>query len=96
MKKIKTQCERCRYLRKKFIDVEMGPISKHSLTIAPAFYATQADIYGPFKAYSLHRKRTAIKIWLIVYCCISTLATNKKVIDDYSAQAFIQAFIRFS
>ena len=77
-------------------DVEMGPISKYSITIAPAFYATQADIYGPFEAYSLHRKRTAIKIWLIIYCCISTSATNKKVIDNYSAHAFIQAFIRFS
>ena len=96
VKKIKTQCERCRYLRKKVIDVEMGPISKHSITIAPAFYATQADICGPFKTYSLHHKRTTIKIWLIVYCCISTSTTNIKVMDDYSAQAFIQAFIRFS
>ena len=26
VKKIKTQCERCRYLRKKVIDVEMGSI----------------------------------------------------------------------
>ena len=96
VKKIKTQCDRCRYLMKKVIDVEMGPISKHSITIAPAFYATQADICGPFKAYSLHHKRTTIKIWLIVYCCISTLTTNIKVTDDYSTQAFIQAFIRFS
>ena len=95
VKKIKTQCERCRYLRRKAIDVEMGSISKHSITIAPAFYVTQADICGPFKAYSLHHKRTTIKIWLIVYCCISALTANIKVMDDYSAQAFIQAFIRF-
>ena len=74
----------------------MDPISKHSITIVPAFCATQADIGGPFKACSLHHKRTTIKIWLIVYCCISTSTTNVKVMDDYSAQAFIQAFIRFS
>ena len=54
VKKIKTQCERCRYLGKKVIDVETGPISKHCITIAPAFYATHADICDPFKAYSLH------------------------------------------
>ena len=96
VKKIKTQCERYRYLRKKVIDVEMGPISKHSITIAPAFYATHTAICGPFKAYSLHHKRTTIKIWLIIYCCISTSTTNIKVMDDYSTQAFIQAFIRFS
>ena len=49
VKKIKTQCERCKYLKKKVFDVEMGPISKHSITRAPAFYATQADICGPLK-----------------------------------------------
>ena len=96
MEKIKIQCERCRYLRKKAIDAEMGPISEHSITIAPAFCATQADICGPFKAYSLHHKRTTVKIWLIIYCCISTSTTNIKVMDNYSAQAFIQAFTRFS
>ena len=94
VKKIKTQCER--YLRKKVIDVEMEPIWKHSMILAPAFYATQADICGPFKACSLYHKRTTIKIWLIVYCCISALTTNVKVIDDYSAQVFIRACIKFS
>ena len=96
VKKVKLHCERCRYLRKKVLDVQMGPISRHCMTIAPAFYATQADICGPFKAYSSHHKRTTIKIWLIVYCCISTSTTNIKVMDDYSAQSFIQSFVRFS
>ena len=74
----------------------MGPISKYNITIAPAFYGTQADICGPFKAYSLHHRRTTIKIWLIVYCCMSTSTIVMKVMDDYSTQAFIQSFIRFS
>ena len=56
VKKIKTQCERCRYLKKKVIDVGIGPISKRNITIAPALYVTQADMCGPFKIYSLHHK----------------------------------------
>ena len=96
VKKIRINCERCRYLRKKVLDVEMGPVSKYNLMIAPAFYATQTDICGPFMAYSSHHKRTTIKIWLIVYCCMSTSTTNIKVMDDYSTQAFIQSFVRFS
>ena len=74
----------------------MGPVSNYNLTIAPAFYTTQVDICGPFKAYSSHHKRTTIKIWQIVYCCMSTSTTNIKVMDDYSTQAFIQSFVRFS
>ena len=32
------ECPRCHYLRKKCIDVAMGPISSDNLSIAPAFY----------------------------------------------------------
>lgn len=38
VKKIKVSCERCRFLRKKTIELEMGPVSNHNLNIAPAFY----------------------------------------------------------
>ena len=54
----------------------MGPISKYNVMIAPAFYGTQVDICGPFKAYSMHHKRTTIKVCLIVYCCMSTSTTS--------------------
>ena len=96
VKKVKKNCERCRYLRNKAINIEMGPASSHSLRIAPAFYATQVDLCGPFKAYSPHNKRTAIKIWLAVYCCMSTSTILIKVMEDYSTIAFIKSFVRFS
>ena len=54
VKKIKKICERCRYLRNKAINIEMGPLSAHSFKIAPAFYATQVNLYGPLKSYSRH------------------------------------------
>ena len=96
VKKVKKNCERCRYLRNKAINIEMGPASSHSLRIAPAFYATQVDLCGPFKAYSTHNKRTAIQVWLAVYCCMSTSTTLIQVMEDYSTIAFIQSFVRFS
>ena len=96
VKKVKKNCERCRYLRNKAINNEMGPASSHSLRIAPAFYATQVDLCGPFKAYSPHNKRTTIKIWLAVYCCMSTSTIVIKVKEDYSITAFIKSFVRFS
>ena len=82
---LKKNCERCRYLRKKSVETEMGPVSTHTLRIAPAFYATQVDFCGPFKAYSPHNKRTTIKIY-----CMSTSSTLIKVMVDYSATEFIQ------
>ena len=92
VKKVKKNCERCRYLRNKAINIEMGPASSHSLRIAPAFYATQVDLCGPFKAYSPHNKRTTIKIWLAIYCCMSTSTTLIKAMEDYSTTAIQPLF----
>ena len=64
VKKIRIHCERCRYLRKKTIEVEMEPISKCNIKIAPAFYSTQTDLCGPSKAYSQHHKRQLSKYGL--------------------------------
>ena len=96
VKKVKKKCERCRYLRMKAINIEMGPVLTQNVRIAPAFYATQVHLCGLFKAYSPHNKRTTIKIWLAVYCCIFTSTTLIKVMEDYSTTAFIQSFVRFS
>ena len=74
----------------------MGPLSTANLNIAPAFYSTQVDLCGPFISYSNHHKRTTIKIWLTVFCCTTTSATKIKVMDDYSTNSFVQAFIRFA
>ena len=64
--------------------------------IAPAFYRTQVDICGPLKAYSPHNKRTTIKIWLVICCCMTTSTTSIKVMEDYSTITFVQAFTQFA
>ena len=93
---IRRRCEKCRYIAKKTIEVEMGPTSKHNLNIAPPFYSTQVDLCGPFNAYSNFNKRTTVKIWLVVFCCTTTSATKIKVMDDYSSSSFILSFTRFA
>ena len=96
VKRIKKSCERCRLLLKRTFNVSMGPISSHNLTIAPAFYVSQTDLAGPFKAYSSHNKRNTIKIWFVIFCCATTSTTSIKVMDDYTSSSFVSAFIRFS
>ena len=93
---VRRNCVRCKLLLKKTLNVSMGPVSQLQLKIAPAFYVSQTDIVGPFNAYSTHNKRTTIKIWLVVFCCIATMTTSIKVMEDYTALSFIQAFVRFS
>ena len=83
-------------LIKKTIDVAMGPVSNNNLCIAPAFFISQVDLFGPFCSYSNVNKRASIKIWFVIFCCCSTGAVDLKIMEDYSTSSFILAFIRFS
>ena len=96
VRKIRKGCERCRYLAKRTIEVGMGPVSAHRLTIAPPFYITQVDLAGPFKAYSSHNKRCTIKIYLAVFCCSTTSTVSIRTLEDYGTESFIKAYIRLS
>ena len=96
VKLFKKNCERCRYIAKRTIDVSMGPLSQFNLTIAPTFFITQTDLAGPFKAYSPHNKRTTLKICFLVFCCATTSTVNIKVMEDCGTSPFLQGFIRFS
>ena len=93
---IKDGCRRCRILNRKAIEVAMGSIQDVNLCIAPAFYATQLDIVGPFKCYSVANKRATLKIWFLVFCCCTTGAINIRAMEDYSTDAFVLGFVRFS
>jgi len=96
VKLIKKSCGRCKFLNKRTIEAAMGPVPESSLTVAPAFYHTQLDLSGPYKAFSPLHKRTTVKVWLVVYCCCSTSAVMINIMDDYATTTFIQSFMRFA
>ena len=93
---VRKNCIRCKLMLKRTLNVSMGPVSSYQLKIAPAFYTTQTDIAGPFSSYSLHNKRTTVKVWMVVFCCTATKTTSIKIMEDYGTIAFVQAFIRFA
>ena len=66
------------------------------LKIAPAFYRSQVDLFGPFDSYDNTNKRKSVKIWFVVFCCITTSAIDIRVMEDYSTESFLLAFTRFA
>ena len=57
IKRIRKDCVKCRILNKKAIQVAMGPIHESNLNIAPAFFISQVDIFGPMDSHSDVNKR---------------------------------------
>ena len=96
VKGMKKACPRCRFLEKRALRIAMGPVPDDALRVASAFYVSQVDITGPFSAFSPANKRATLKVWFVVFCCSVTGATDCRIMEDYSTDGFIMAFIRFS
>ena len=89
-------CILCRIRKKKALKLKMGPIPDSSLKIAPAFFRSQVDLFGPFDSYSNLHKRKTVKIYFVIFCCTVTSAIDIKTMQDYSTESFLLAFVRFA
>ena len=95
-KEIRTACPSCRKFKAKLLEVELGPVHKNRLTIAPPFYYCQLDLMGPFLAYCEHNHRSSVKVWGLVCRDPSSAATACFAMTKYNTDAFLQAFQRFT
>ena len=96
VKSIKKECAKCRILNKNGVCVTMGPVGEDNFRVAPPFYFCQVDICGPFNAYSPVNKQATLKVWFVIFCCNVTGAVDCRVMENYMADAFLLAFIRFA
>ena len=46
-RELSNDCIRCHIKRKKFVEVPMGPVANEQLIIAPPFFVTMIDFFGP-------------------------------------------------
>ena len=100
-REIGTDCVRCDRLRKRYLDVSMGPVGDEQLMIAPPFYVTMCDIFGPCKIFvpghsmaTRGRKVIDVKAYILVFLCPTTKCVNLQVIEGKSADAVAEGVTR--
>ena len=54
---IAEDCVKCKMLRKKYLEVEMGPMHDTQISITPVFYCTMVDLFGPLTCYCRGTRR---------------------------------------
>ena len=94
-------CVLCNKLRARFIQASMGPRDPASYCIAPAFWATQADLFGPLLSYVPGRERNtraspalSHKCWAMVFVCMLTKAVNIQIVEGHSAPVLADGLTR--
>ena len=87
--------------RKKFLEVSMGPIGQEQLMLAPPFYTTMMDLFGPVESYvpgfernTRSRKVLESKMYVMVSVCITTKIVNLQILEGKKAHNIIDGFTR--
>ena len=100
-KEIGQDCVKCKMLRKKYLDVAMGPVSEHQIIIAPPFYVVMGDMFGPLTVYvpgfervTRNRRVLTSKVWILVFACPVTKLLNLQVIETKSADGVLDGLTR--
>ena len=100
-KELDSECIKCKKKRGKFSEVLMGPVADNQLTVAPAFYCCQIDLFGPVKVFcpgferdTRSSKAKETKNWILVGACPTTKALNIQVVDKSDSRGILEALVR--
>ncbi|XP_067223126.1 uncharacterized protein [Chanodichthys erythropterus] len=96
VKKIINDCVTCKKQRAKLCQQVMSDLPHERTSRANPFEYTTLDLFGPFEVRDAVKKRTKKKVWGVVYCCMASRAIHADLVDDLSAESFLQAYSRFT
>ena len=91
------KCVVCRLFSAKSQYQLMGSLPKERVTPAYPFERAGVDFAGPFRLrLSKSRGKGTMKGYVAIFICLSTRAVHLEAVEDYSTEAFIAAFKRFT
>ena len=93
---VRASCQFCKRYRAKLVEVEMGKIHQDRLRIAPAFYISQVDLFGPVIARCEHNHRSSLKAYGVVFKDPGSCAVAVYTMPTYDTGGFLQAYTRFA
>ena len=93
---VREGCMKCKRFKAKRVNVEMSKLHESRITVAPAFYLAQVDLLGPYDAFCEHNHRSSVKVWGLVFKDPASGAISTHVMQKYSSDAFLQAYMRFA
>ena len=88
-KQICQACLICRRDAKLRLSQQMSLIREEQLQMSPPFTHVCLDFAGPYKVRDQISKRKTMKIWILIYSCVSTKAVMFLATPGYSTEDFL-------
>ena len=102
-KQISDECSKCHMIRKKYLDVAMGPVSQNQLTISPPFHVAYCDLDGPYYTYvpghereTRNKKVISCKCYIMTFICPLSKLCNLQVIEAKNSEAVLEGLTRLA
>ena len=100
-REIGEDCIKCSMLRGKYLKLPMGPLPDESFTVAPPFYCSQVDLFGPCHVYvpghamkTRHKNVVEVKCYVLCFVDLVTKCVNLQVIENKAADGIIDGINR--
>merc|ERR1711923_554767 len=95
VKKIRSECYRCRLLNKRNAQQLMAPLPDTRVLPTPAWTFTSLDLFGPLEHVDMVRKRMKSKCWGVLFTCRVSRAVHLDLTQGYDTDSLLQALRRF-
>lgn len=92
------RCFLCRRINRKKQDQFMADINRNRIQPSPAFTHVSVDYFGPYmiKASELPGEKRLIKVWMIIFTCMSTKNCHFEMTFSYDTLGFMAAFRQYT
>ena len=89
-------CVMCRRVKKVILQQKMGMLPPERLSPSPPFNYVVLDLFGPFHVRGEVNPRTTLKVWGVIFVCLSTRAVHIDLTQGYDTKSFIITFTRYA
>ena len=96
-------CTQCKRINKRFVEAAFGPVHPSKFSIAPPFWASQCDIWGPIGVFVPGREKNtrnssalSCKVYALVFVCLVTKLTNIQIIETKDVPGICDGLTRLS
>ena len=102
-RQLSDECSKCKKYRQKFLEVVMGPVSEHQLTISPPFHTAFCDLDGPYHVFvpghereTRNKKVMSCAVYVMTFVCPMSKLCNLQVIETKSAEGVLEGLMRLT
>lgn len=95
-RKVVDECVLCKKMRAKTCQQIMGDLPEERSSPSAPFQFISVDLFGPYQVKDDVKKRVSMKVWGVLFCCMSSRAIHVELANTLSTESFILAYQRFT